>query len=280
MRHVPIGVAVLLLSLVSTASAQLPAGRLVDLTHPFDADTIYWPTEEGFVLEKESEGVTEKGYYYTANKFRAAEHGGTHVDAPVHFHQGGATVDALPLAQLIGPAIVVDVTTAAARDRDYQVGRADFERWERAHGRIPSGAIVLLRTGFARFWPDRVRYMGTDERGKEAVEKLHFPGLGSDGARWLVDERHIHAVGLDTPSIDFGQSTRFETHVALFERGVPAFENVAALDELPTTGFTVIALPMKIRGGSGAPLRVIAIVPPGADRRVTETPRHGSRRPR
>jgi kynurenine formamidase len=255
------------------AQAQSPlAGTVVDLSHPYDTDTIYWPTEEGFVLEKEFEGITEKGYFYSANKFRSAEHGGTHVDAPVHFHRGGATVDALALDRLIGPAVVVDVSAAASRDRDYQITRADFARWERKHGRIPSGAIVLLRTGFGRFWPDRKRYLGTDQRGPEAVAGLHFPGLHVDAARWLVSARHVHAVGLDTASIDHGQSTRFETHVALFERGVPAFENVANLDALPPRGFTVVALPMKIRGGSGGPLRIVAILPPGITGTRTRRP--------
>jgi len=242
-------------------SAELPAGTLVDLTHAFAGETIFWPTEQGFVLEKEFDGVTDKGYYYAANKFCTAEHGGTHADAPVHFSRGGRTVDAIPLEQLLGNAIVVDVAARAEADRDYQVQVGDFLDWEKQHGRIPAGSIVLLRTGFGRFWPDRTRYMGTNERGKDAVAKLHFPGLHPDAARWLAGERAIKAVGLDTPSIDHGQSTLFQTHVALFERDVPAFENVANLEQLPATGATVIALPMKIKGGSGGPLRIIAIVP-------------------
>lgn len=252
----------LVLACATTALADLPAGKLVDLTHPFDDQTIFWPTEKGFVLEKEFEGVTDKGYYYAANKFCTAEHGGTHVDAPVHFYRGGRTVDAIPLEQLVGPAIVVDVSAEAQADRDYQVRIPDFRRWETEHGRIQGGIIVLLRTGFGKFWPDRNRYMGTDERGKEAVARLHFPGLHPDAAKWLVSERSIKAIGLDTPSIDYGQSRHFGSHVALFERGVPAFENVANLELLPARGITVIALPMKIRGGSGGPLRIVAIVEP------------------
>lgn len=239
----------------------IPSGRVIDLSHAFDAETIYWPTEEGFVLERGTEGVTDQGTYYAAHRFRGAEHGGTHVDAPIHFSAGRQTVDEIPLERLVGPAVVVDVSARCAADRDYRIGVADLRSFEEAHGRIPEGAIVLLRTGFGRFWPDRERYMGTDERGPAAVAKLHFPGLHPEGARWLVEERHIAAVGLDTPSIDHGQSTLFETHRTLFERNVPAFENLASLDALPPRGFTVIALPMKIRGGSGAPLRAIAIVP-------------------
>ena len=120
---------------------------------------------------------------------------------------------------------------------------------------------MLLNTGYHRFWPDRVRYMGTDQRGEEAVPLLHFPGLHPDAATWLVENRRIGAIGLDTPSIDFGQSTLFESHRILFERNVPTFENVARLGELPPTGAYVLALPMKIRAGTGGPLRIVAWLP-------------------
>jgi kynurenine formamidase len=239
----------------------LPTGRVVDLTHPFDEETIYWPTEGGFVLEAEFHGETEKGYWYESNHFRAAEHGGTHIDAPVHFHRGGRTVDEVPVADLLRPAVMVDAREACAADRDHRIGVDELRAWEAEHGRIPPGAIVLLRTGFGPRWPDRESYLGTAERGPEAVAKLHFPGLHPDAAIWLAEERDIRAVGIDTASIDYGQSTLYETHVALFARNVPALENVANLDALPPRGFTVVALPMKIGGGSGGPLRIVAIVP-------------------
>jgi kynurenine formamidase len=248
----------------STFAPSLADATVIDLTHAFGEDTIYWPTDtEGFVLETVSQGMTDAGYWYEAHRFRAAEHGGTHLDAPVHFAAGGWTADEIPVERLIGPAVVVDVTAAAAADRDYEVGIADFERWEAAHGRLPAGAIVLLRTGYGRLWPDRAAYLGTDRRGPEAIPELHFPGLGPEAARWLVAERSIDAIGLDTPSIDRGQSTTFESHRILFAANVPAFENVARLDALPAAGFTVVALPMKIRGGSGGPLRIVALVPEG-----------------
>jgi kynurenine formamidase len=242
-------------------SAPAMADRVIDLSHAYDADTIYWPTEAGFVLEKEHDGITPKGYYYAANRFSSPEHGGTHIDAPVHFAQGHRTVDAIPLEQLMGPGVVVDVEAACARDRDYEVRVEDVTAWEKEHGTIPPGAIVFLRTGFGRYWPDRVRYMGTAERGPDAVAKLHFPGLGADAARLLAVERKIGAVGIDTPSIDHGPSTTFTTHVTLFEQNVPALENVANLDQLPASGFRAIALPMKIGGGSGGPVRIVAILP-------------------
>jgi kynurenine formamidase len=251
----------LVLAAVRSEAAEPLAGKIVDLSYPFDEGTIFWPTEKGFVLEKEFDGVTEKGYYYAANRFCTAEHGGTHIDAPVHFNAGGRTVDAIPLEQLIGPAVLVDVSERVADNRDYQVRIPDFRGWEERNGRVPRGAIVLVRTGFGTRWPNRRDYLGTDERGPDAVAKLHFPGLRADAARWLIEERAVKAVGLDTASIDFGQSTQFETHIALFTSQVPAFENLANLDQLPPKGFTVIALPMKIRGGTGGPLRVVAILP-------------------
>ncbi|MGH7492628.1 MAG: cyclase family protein [bacterium] len=237
-----------------------PQGRLVDLTYPFSAETIYWPTANIFTLEKVAEGVTPAGFFYTANNFTAAEHGGTHLDAPIHFAAGKHTADQIPLEQLVGAAIVVDISQAAASNRDYQVQVSDFENWEKANGRIPDQVIVLLHTGFGKYWPDREKYMGTAERGAEAVAKLHFPGLHPEAARWLVNNRQINAIGIDTPSIDYGQSTLFQSHVALFEANIPAFENVANLEQLPAQGATVIALPMKIKGGSGGPLRMIAII--------------------
>ena len=244
-----------------TRVAGIPAGLVVDLTYPFDSTSVYWPTAETFHLEKDFEGTTDKGYYYSAYRYAAAEHGGTHIDAPVHFAKGRHSVDEIPLEQLMAPAIVIDVTKQCEKDRDYLISESDFTKWEKQHGRITSGTIVFLRTGFGRFYPDRKRYLGTEERGAAAVANLHFPGLHPNAARWLVKNRAIKAIGLDTASIDYGQSTLFESHRILFEKNIPAFENVANLHRLPVKGFSVIALPMKIKGGSGGPLRIIAIVP-------------------
>ena len=240
-----------------------PSGKIIDLSYAYDAETIYWPTAEGFRLEKDFEGMTEKGYYYAANKFSTAEHGGTHIDAPVHFAEGRNSVDRIPLEQLVGEGYVVDVTGRCEANPDYQITIDDFLQWEQANGEIPKGAIVLLRTGYGKHWPDRKKYMGTDGRGAGAVAGLHFPGLDPAAARWLAGSRSIKAVGLDTPSIDYGQSTLFESHRALSDKNIPAFENLAGLDQLPAKNFSVIALPMKIRNGSGGPLRVIAILKEG-----------------
>jgi kynurenine formamidase len=253
-------VLILVLPVMAQKSLVLPPDRIVDLTYAFDANSVYWPTAEQFKLETDFEGMTDKGYFYSAYRYSAAEHGGTHLDSPVHFAKGRYTVDQLPLERLMGPAIVIDVTEKCATNADYLVSVADFENWEKRNGKIPPGTIVLLRTGFGKFYPDRKKYLGTEERGAEAVAKLHFPGLDPAAARWLTTNRSIKAIGLDTASIDYGQSTLFESHRALFEKNVPAFENVANLDQLPVKGFSVIALPMKIKGGSGGPLRIIAVL--------------------
>jgi kynurenine formamidase len=162
---------------------------------------------------------------------------------------------------LIGPAVVIDVTKESDGHADYQVTTQDLERFEKEHGAIADDAIVLIRTGFSRRWPDATRYLGTATRGEEGAKLLHFPGLHPDAAKWIVANRRIGAIGIDTASIDYGQSTLFESHRILYERDVPAFENLTALDRLPVTGAYVIALPMKIGGGSGAPLRAVAILP-------------------
>lgn len=240
----------------------LTEATLVDLTHTFDSTTVYWPTAaEGFVLERGFEGYTDQGYYYAAHSFRSAEHGGTHLDAPIHFFEGRWTADSISLRSLVAPAAVIDISSQARGNSDYELSVTDIENWERRHGSLENGAILLVRSGFAAYWPDRDRYMGTSDRGAAAVANLHFPGISPEASKWLVDNRRVGAVGIDTPSIDYGQSTLFETHRTLFEHNIPAFENVASLERLPPTGAWVVALPMKIGGGSGGPLRIVAVLP-------------------
>jgi kynurenine formamidase len=238
------------------------AGQWVDLTHAFGASTIYWPTDTaGFQLEELAFGQTDGGWFYSSYAFASAEHGGTHLDAPMHFAEGRLSNDEIPLSGLMGPAVIVDVTDHATPD--YLVSVPDLERWESAHGEIPDGAVLLLRTGWGQLWNDRTAYLGTSAIGPEAVPELHFPGLDPAAAQWLVDNRGIVAIGIDTPSIDRGQSTDFGSHITLYAENISGFENVANLDLLPETGAFVLALPMKIEGGSGGPLRIVSWVPPG-----------------
>lgn len=247
--------------LAAFAQAQdISSGRWIDLTHAFNEDSVYWPTAETFTKTEVFHGHTEGGWFYSAYNFAAAEHGGTHIDSPIHFAEDARTTDQVPLDSLIGPGYVIDVTAQAEADVDYLVSAADIQAFEARHGEIPAGAIVLLNTGRATLYPDRASYMGTAERGQDAVPKLHFPGLSEEGAELLV-QRGIGAVGIDTPSIDYGQSTDFAAHVELMTHNVPAFENVADMSALPPTGSTIVALPMKIEGGSGGPLRIVAHLP-------------------
>ena len=244
----------------SGAAQDISSGRWIDLTHPFNEQSVYWPTADMFPTTEVFHGHTDGGWFYSAYNFSAAEHGGTHVDAPIHFAEGGNTTDQIPLSRLIGPGYVIDVADQAAENVDYQVSAEDIVAFEARHGVIPGGSIVLLNTGRAGLYRDREAYMGTAERGEEAVAMLRFPGLGADGAALLI-ERGIGAVGIDTPSIDHGQSADFATHVALMTNDIPAFENVADMSALPPTGSTIIALPMMIEGGSGGPLRIVAHIP-------------------
>ncbi|HMQ59172.1 MAG TPA: cyclase family protein [Flavilitoribacter sp.] len=245
----------------ATPDAFFAGGTWLDMTYSFSASTLYWPNNKiGFELDTMSHGISPGGYFYASNQFCAPEHGGTHLDAPIHFAENGFTSDQIPLTSLMGSAVVVDVSANAAQNRDYLAGVADFEAWEAGNGQIPDNAVVLIRTGYGKFYPDPLTYFGTDKKGEEAVADLHFPGLDPAAAEWMVANRKIKAVGLDTPSIDYGQSTDFKSHQILLGKNIPVFENVARLDQLPVKGSFVIALPMKIEGGSGGPLRLIAWV--------------------
>lgn len=254
---------ILLLPLV-LASSPLRAGsiddsKVVDLTYPFDSKTIYWPTAESFTMTQVAHGKTAAGYFYAANNLCLAEHGGTHIDAPIHFAEGKATLEQLPVTSGIGPAVVIDVRQQATADRDYRLQVADLTAWESTHGRIPAGAIVLMFSGWGKYWGDKAHYLGTDKPGD--TDNLHFPAFSKEAAEFLVRERDIKAIGVDTASMDYGPSKDFVVHRIINGANKPAFENVANLDRVPVAGATLIGLPMKIGGGSGGPTRIIALLP-------------------
>ena len=234
--------------------------RIVDLSHAYGASTLYWPTATTtFTLSRDASGPTPGGWFYAANTLSTPEHGGTHLDAPRHFSESGRTTDQIPLDQLVAAAVVIDVTREAAADRDYRLTREAVLAFEKAHGRIAHGSAVLLRTGWSRHWPQAKAYLGDDTPGD--ASKLSFPSFGVEAARLLIEERGVAALGIDTASIDYGRSTDFQVHRVAAARNVPGFENLTNLDQLPVRGALVIALPMKIEGGSGGPLRAIAMVP-------------------
>ena len=238
----------------------LSAYQLVDLTHAYNDQTVYWPTSpthfEKTIL---AEGQTEGGYYYSAYSVCTPEHGGTHLDAPVHFADGAWSTEALPLENLVAPAVVIDVTELAGKDRNYRLTEQAVLDFESQHGVIESGTIVLMRTGWSKHWPDVKTYLGDDTPGD--ASNLSFPGYGGKATELLVKERGAVVLGIDTASIDYGASTDFPVHRIAAARNVAGLENLTNLDALPPTGTLVIALPMKIEGGSGGPARVVALVP-------------------
>jgi kynurenine formamidase len=243
-----------------TPTVDLAHAQLVDLTYSFDESTIYWPTAEGFKWHKDQWGPTAGGYFYASASYGASEHGGTHLDSPLHFAEGHPGTDQIPITSLVAPALVVDVTTACAHNPDYLLKPEDLTGWETSHGRISEGSIVLIRTGWGKYWPNAKSYLGTDEHGASAVAKLHFPGISEEAAK-LLASRKVAGVGIDTASVDYGQSKDFKTHRVLFAQNIYGLENVANLERLPETGALLVALPMKIKGGTGGPVRIIAFLP-------------------
>lgn len=239
-------------------SHALSKGKWIDLSYDFSPQTLYWPNNPtAFKLDTIAEGITAGGFYYSTYAFSAPEHGGTHLDAPIHFSQGGLTADKIPLEKLTGEAVVIDVSAKTLNNRDYLISVNDITEWEGKNGKIKENMIVFFRTGYGQFYPDAEKYFGTAERGAGAIPKLHFPGIDSIAAEWLVQHK-IKAVGIDTPSIDFGQSKNFKTHQILLSASIPGFENIANMNLLPIKGAYIIALPVKIKNGSGGPLRIIA----------------------
>lgn len=251
-------VVVLLGSLVASAQTRIDPAKVIDLTYSFGPDTIYWPNAEPFRWEKDAWGPDAQGRWYAAAHYSGSEHGGTHLDSPVHFSQGKQTVDEIPVGRLVAPLVVIDIAAKCAQRPDYLMAPEDIARWEKAHGRIPQRSVVIVRTGWGKFWPEKKRYLGTDVKGD--VANLHFPGISVEAAR-VFASRGIHGIGIDTASIDFGQSKDFASHRVLAEANVYGLENVANADKLPLTGATLIAMPMKIAGGSGAPARIVALLP-------------------
>jgi kynurenine formamidase len=252
-------VAGLLVAAMVVACAPASSGRLVDLTHAFDRDTVYWPNNRPFQWDQTDWGMTPGGYWYASANFAASEHGGTHMDAPIHFGQGRRTVDQIPVEQLTGTAVVVDVRSQCAQQPDYELSVEDLLAWESRHGRIPDSAIVLMLSGWGSRWPDRQRYLGSPT--PDDPRTLHFPGFSKDAAEFLVSTRAVRGIGIDTASIDPGRSRDFPVHQIIGRADVYGLENVAELEHLPPRGATIWALPIKIKGGTGGPVRIVAIIP-------------------
>jgi kynurenine formamidase len=243
----------------SSVKIKIVPSSIVDLTYAFDSTTIYCPTEKPMVHEREHWGMTPQGYFYASAKFAAPEHGGTHMDAPIHFNQSGATVDQVPLAESIGPAAVIDFSGRAAQDRDATLSLDDITGYEGRYGKIPDGAIVVARSGWGKFWPDKKRYLGTDKPGDVAA--LHFPGFSVQAVEFILKNRSVAAIAIDTASMDPGNSKDFPVHRLWLGANKPGFENVANAEKLPPSGAVMFCIPMKIGDGTGAPTRIFASLP-------------------
>jgi kynurenine formamidase len=233
----------------------VPSGktRVLDLSYAISDKLVPWPGDEKFFEAKVNASVEKNGYF--TRSFWMLEHYGTHLDAPAHFPPGKATVDQIPVKQLFGPAVVIDVRAESGRDADYQLGSARVEEWEKRHGRIPEGSIVLLRTGWSSRWPDAQKYRNQDAKGK-----MHFPGFSAEAAKLLI-ERKVSGLGCDTLSIDHGASSDYAVHHLALGAGLYQLENLADMSELPETGAFLIVAPIKLEGGSGGPVRVFALLP-------------------
>jgi kynurenine formamidase len=233
----------------------VPSGKtpVLDLSYAINDKLVSWPGDEKFFEAKVNATIEKNGYF--TRSFWMLEHYGTHLDAPAHFPPGKTTVDQIPVKQLFGPAVVIDVRAESAKDADYQLAVARIEDWEKRHGRIPEGAIVLLRTGWASRWPDVQKY-----RNQDASGKMHFPGFSVEAAKLLI-ERKVSGLGCDTLSIDPGTSSDFAVHHVALGAGLYHLENLVGMSELPETGAFLIVAPIKLEGGSGGPARVFALLP-------------------
>ncbi|MDH4272323.1 MAG: cyclase family protein [Candidatus Aminicenantes bacterium] len=251
--------AVIALLILGACSAPSSSEKTLDMTYPLDEAAIFWPTAKPFSLTQVAYGISEGGWWYSSNEFSASEHGGTHADAPIHFAEQGRTIEQIPLEEWIGLAVKVDVTKECDQDRDYLLSVDDLRSWEKAYGRIPDGAWVIMYTGIGtRHYPDKKMVLGTDKTGQEAIAELSFPGFSPESIEFLLKERNIKGIAIDTPSIDRGKSQDFKVHQVLFAAERLALENIAHLDKLPAKGATLYVIPMMIKGGTGAPARVFA----------------------
>ncbi len=250
----------ILLSSSPALALEIDDYQLVDLSHSYGENTLYWPTSPtAFEKEQLAYGISEGGWFYSAYSVCTPEHGGTHIDAPMHFSADGISTEKIPLQSLLAPAVVIDVSNKAAADRNYRLTAEDVAAFETEHGEISAGTIVLMRTDWSDHWPDAIAYLGDDTPGD--ASNLQFPGFGAEATRILTEERKVAMLGVDTASVDYGKSQDFIVHRIGAAQGVANLENLTNLDQLPATGATIIALPMKIEGGSGGPARVVALVP-------------------
>ena len=229
----------------------IPFRKAIDLTHTFRAGFPVYafdnPARETIVT------VEENGFY--SQSWTLQEHAGTHMDAPGHFIAGGRRTPQIEPEELIVPLVVVDIRAKVAQDPDALVSLDDLQAWEKNHGRIPKGSCVAMYSGWEQFVGDQDTFRGTDSNGV-----FHFPGFGLDAVDFLLEERSIHGIAVDTLSLDHGPSTTFDVHIRLLGADRWGLENVANLGQLPPRGATIVAAVIPWEEGSGGPCRVLGLV--------------------
>ena len=226
--------------------------KVIDLTIPLGEGIVMWPGAQAPEAETVVT-VAHDGYF--ARRVSFFEHSGTHFDAPCHFIEGQTTVDKVPVESLVRHAAVIDIAGRIGDDADGELLLEDIHMFEEAHGRIPDGSAVLLRTGWEEFNHDERRYAG-------APDDLRFPGFGVEAAKFLVDERKIGGLGTDTLGIDPGGATHFPVHSQVTHpKGIWHLENLQNLKLLPPLGAWIVVGVLPLIGGSGSPARVIALLP-------------------
>jgi len=227
---------------------------IVDLTQKISEKSPNWEGLEKSPFEATTVGTYDKDGYF-AREFKMPEHFSTHIDAPAHFARGVWTVDQIPPERLVAPLVVLDVTEQCSVNRDYQITLDDLARWEKANQTIPQGSIVIASTGWAKKFNNMKDYRGA---GADGV--MHFPGFSLEAAKFLVDQRGIYAIGIDTMSIDPGNAANFPVHHYTLPRNVYQIENVGDLSKAPDSGAIVVAAPIKLEGGSGGPARILVMI--------------------
>lgn len=240
-------------ALADAAAHSIAYSRVVDLSHVISPEIPLWPGDPAVEFKTVAD-IDKDGYYLRS--FTIGEHSATHMNAPNSFHAGGAGIDGYAAESLVVPAVVVDVAGKAAADADYAATVEDITTWEAKNGRIPKGSVVLLSTGWAKRWDDPKAFLNVDADGK-----LHFPGFGGDTTKFLLAERGIAGVGIDTHGVDPGLDESFATNNQVLEQPRIALENLANLDQLPPTGSTLVIGLLRLKDGSGSPVSVLAFVP-------------------
>ncbi|MCC6888847.1 MAG: cyclase family protein [Hyphomicrobiales bacterium] len=233
-------------------AAPRPWHRVLDLTHTLSAAFPTFDGRPGIALERAADLKTDG---YNLYRWQLNEHSGTHLDAPIHFSADGASAEAIPADALVLPLSVIDASSKAANDPDYQLSRSDLADWERRHGRLPDNGCVAMHSGWARYVGEPTRYAGRDARGT-----MHFPGFAPDAVGWLIDERRAAGLAVDTLSLDHGASKDFKTHLLWLGSGRWGLENVAGLERVPAAGATLVVGLAKVAGATGGPARLFALI--------------------